>query len=130
VSLTDESTKSEKSLLSVARLPLLPLYSEKRDSSEKRISFLKFSLEPSVPFAHISGLHAAEMHKIDLSQEWPRKCVGDDALMTLLGITELKNVLEYLIHASGNKRNQTFELLFRTFRFRANTVLVVGLKDE
>ena len=29
---------------------------------------------PFVPFAHMSGLHAADMHKIDLSQEiWPRK---------------------------------------------------------
>ena len=29
---------------------------------------------PFVPFVHMSGLHAADMHKIDLSQEiWPRK---------------------------------------------------------
>ena len=27
-----------------------------------------------VPFMHMSGLHAADMHKIDLPQEiWPRK---------------------------------------------------------
>ena len=45
MSLTDESTKSEKSLVSVARLPLLPLHFEKRDFSEEPISFLKYSLE-------------------------------------------------------------------------------------
>ena len=29
---------------------------------------------PFVPFMHMSGLHAADMHKIDLPQEiWPRK---------------------------------------------------------
>lgn len=45
MSLNDESTKSEKSLLSVAWSQLLPLHFEKRDFSEKLISFLKYSLE-------------------------------------------------------------------------------------
>jgi hypothetical protein len=32
---------------------------------------------PFIPFVHMSGLHAADMHKIDLEEElWPQKCVG------------------------------------------------------
>ena len=35
---------------------------------------------PFVPFVHMSGLHAADMHKIGLSQESGlEKCVGDNA---------------------------------------------------
>ena len=35
-----------------------------------------------VPFVHMSGLHAADVHKPDLEEAfWPQKCFGDDALV-------------------------------------------------